>query len=156
MKTLSFPGIVSVSKTAIRLVINSFLLGPLAVIYALIAEALLTAHQSVLGGQTEFALLAILVGGFFCSFACIAASVVVLLPIAFYELHQQNRQTNCIDFFKKYLLIPVLLSVVVGLVIWIAAGLKPVSTEALSIVISIYLTASTGLYLMGRQLSSNF
>jgi hypothetical protein len=152
MKIVSVSGLLSVSKIAIRLLVNSFLLGPLAIVYALIAEALLTTHYSVLFNESDFVILAILVGGFFCSFACIAASMVILLPIAVYEFSRHDPPQNGIAVFRKYLPVPVLLTGMLGLIMWIAGELKPIPPEPLAIIISFYLTASTGLYLMSQQL----
>jgi hypothetical protein len=154
MKTLSIPGIWSASKIAVSLLINSFLLGPLAIVYGLIAEALLTTHRSVLFAQTNLAMWAILAGGFFCSFACMAASIGILLPIAIYELNSQSSLSNGIALFKKYLPVPVLLALGMGLMINISAEFKPFTKELLSIILSFYLTASTGLYLLSRQLAT--
>jgi polyferredoxin len=152
MKVLSIPGILSVSKIAIKLLSHSFLLGPLAIVYALVAEALLQANHSVLLNKMELAVLAILVGGFFCSFVCMAASIVILLPLAIYESNRQQTRRGGMHIFQKYLPVPVFLSLVLGLILWMAAEFKPFPAEPMAILISFYLPSCTGLYLMSRQL----
>jgi hypothetical protein len=145
----------SVSKIAIRLLLNSFLLGPLSIVFALIVEAILATHQSILFNENSTALLIILFGGFLSSFACMGASMLILLPMAIYEFSSgfQDKSRSGILIVKKYLPVLVLLSVVLGLTIWLAGEFKPISHELVAIIISFYLTATTGLYLMGRQLT---
>lgn len=156
MKNVFISGFVSVFKLAIKLFINCFLLGPLAIVYALLTDTVLATQRAILVNETEYALLAILIGGFFCSFACMAASMLVLLPIALWEINQQNNFLDSMAVFKKYLPVPVLLSVLIGLIAWTTGACEPLRPEAITIIISFYLTASSGLYLMSRQLYTSF
>jgi hypothetical protein len=154
MKTLSIPGFISLSTLITRLLLNCFILGPLAVVYGLLAEAFLAKHPSVLFGESSAAILIIIFGGFFGSFVCMAASAVLLLPIALWELNQVNSPKQSMAIFSRYLPMPVLLSFLLIGVAWAANECKPLPPEPLAIIISFYLTASTGLYLMSQQLSS--
>lgn len=156
MKTLSIPGFISMSKLIIRLLLNSFILGPLAIIFGLLAEAFLATHQSILFGESSLVALIIIFGGFIVSFVCMAASIVVLLPIALWELNQKDIPQNGMAIFKRYLPVPVLLSLAMTLIGWTAGEFKPLPSEPIAIIISFYLTASTGLYLMSRQLNIFF
>jgi FtsH-binding integral membrane protein len=75
--------------------------------------------------------------------------------MAMYEFNSglQDKSRSGIFIVKKYLPVPVLLSVVLGLMIWLAGEFKPISHELVAIIISFYLTATTGLHLMSRLLA---
>lgn len=156
MKKISIPGFISLSKLITRLLLNCFILGPLAVVYGLLAEAFLATKPSVLFGESSTAILIIIFGGFFGSFVCMAASAVLLLPIALWELNQANGPKQSMAIFAKYLPMPVLLSAMLTTIAWAANEFRPLPPEPLAIIISFYLTACTGLYLMSRQLPSLF
>ncbi len=131
----------------------SFILGPLAIIYALLAEAVLATHRSILFGESQVAIPAILFGGFFCSFACMAASMLILFPIALFELNTQPAQITKKSVFSTYFPVPVLLSAVLAIVLWGLGSFDPLQHELVAILLGFYLTASTGLFLLASLLN---
>lgn len=138
--------------TAGKVLLNSIILGPLSVLLVLIWEAFLDSSGDIFLKDPGLVAFAITIGSFISSVMIGLVSLLLFLPIAYYEI-SSGAIPRPAYIFEKYLSIIVAITSLLLIVSFALNDWKSLPPEPMSFLVTFYLTGASALLLFSRSLN---